>query len=102
MPPMGPPGPPPGPQLPIGGSMPQGDDFADSPLLAALAGSLGDPYAVPPMGPDQGFQGLGPQDPQGGLQGLLQLLSLAGLGVPGGGPGSSGAPMAPPGMGLGM
>jgi hypothetical protein len=86
--PMG--GPPPGPQLPIGGSMPAPGDFGDSPLIAALASQMADPYAVNGMPTDLN---VGPQNPQAGLQGLLQMLAFAQLGVPGVGAGGSGVPM---------
>jgi hypothetical protein len=87
-------GPPPGPQLPIGGSMPGGGDadMAGSPLLAMLASSLSDPYAVTGAPVDLN---VGPADPQMGLQGLLQLLCNAKLGTGGANAsaGMSGVPM---------
>jgi hypothetical protein len=86
---------PPGPQLPPGGSLPPDGDFADSPLLAALAASLG---------PDPTDLNVGPQDPQMGLEDLLHMLGLADAGLGGadqGPPGGMPPGALPPGMGMG-
>jgi hypothetical protein len=68
--------------------------MGDSPLLAMLAGSLSDPYAV--TGAPVNMN-VGPGDPQMGLQGLLAMLAMsrAGAGGTGGGVGAgmSGVPM---------
>ena len=100
--PLAPMGPPLGPgRLPVGGSLPTPDDGGDqdmggSDLLKALAGSLGgnDPYSVPPMGPDKGFQGMGTGDPGMGIEQMLQMLALGQMGV-GGGPGTGSSGIDP-------
>jgi hypothetical protein len=59
-----------------------------SDLLSALQSSLsGDPYAVPPGGPDHALDG-GQGDPDMGLDQMLQALALSQMGVGGGAPGA--------------
>jgi hypothetical protein len=83
------------PAMPVGGSLPPGGDTAGSPLLAALASSLSDPFAAP--GPDPVDLNVGPQDPNMGLMDLLGMLGLSAMGVGGGGAraGQSGVPTPP-------
>lgn len=114
-PPLGPGG------LPVGATLPGGEPDADdrgglaallgagnsandmggSDLLKALvaaASTQGDPYGVGPMQPGQGFEGMGPSDPNLGIEQLLQLLALGKMGVGGNKPsaaGSSGLDVGP-------
>lgn len=84
-------------------------EMGDSPILAALMGSMGgaggmgmDPYAVGPMEPPNVFDGAGTGDPSGGMAQLIRLLMLAqaGMGGAGMGPASSGMEPGPSSPGL--
>lgn len=94
-------GPPPGPAMPVGGSLPGLDDGQtqeDSPLLAALAASLGGGQQGEPTDLN-----VGPADPGMGIEQLLQMLALGGMGVGGGEQaGGSGVPQlgSRPGMAM--
>jgi hypothetical protein len=112
---------PPGGGLPVGGSMPMPgamDGAGQSPMLAALLGSMGggmegmggmggDEYGTLPGESEHVFDSGGTGDPNMGLMQLLQMLALAKSGVGGGTPpGGSGVDGQPPNpgvaLGLGM